>query len=260
MICSNPPISLQIQSKAKRNEKFIDSFIIIRITIFIFRSCDEFITEQAKSIIYASYRIDVPELAKVRDQLIFKFGQQIVPDQEVGVYPRLVLKLSMSNPDRYFCEQYIEAIAASFGIDWEGNSSIGSESSSLPDLLDSSNEKEELFPHHSDPRPHIPASLSSYSHTSSLKNSASSEVDPEKSAVDHLSPPPYNALSKGSSAPLPMDYSKQQPARPVITTTAPVITPATTAVKTQKPPTTTTSSNIPDFDELTRRFEALRKK
>ena len=108
-----------------------------------------------------------------------------MPEREVGVYPNLVVKLSMSNPDRSICEKYLEAIADNAGI--------------------------ELNP------------------SSSSDEAASAEDSHEKAPVKEKAP------------------IKAKPESPTKTTTKP---PQGQAAK----------SNVPDFDELTRRFEELRSK
>lgn len=186
--------------------------------------CDEFITEQAKSVIYASNRMDVPELLKVRDLLVAKYSKTILPDREIGVYPRLVLKLSMSYPERELCEKYLEAIADNFGVDWS---------------IEVTSEEEEAEEEES-VEPSLEVIIRSSTNSNGNLNSVNS-VDSISSAssVSSLNePPPYSDV-KISSAPLPMDYSKQQQ---------------------QQQQQHQTKQNLPDFDEFTRRFEALRKK
>lgn len=193
--------------------------------------CDEFIAEQAKSVIYASNRMNVPELLKVRDLLVAKYSKSILPDREIGVYPRLVLKLSMSYPEKGLCERYLEAIADNFGVDWsvDGSSSSGDE-----EVSDFDNQL-----HLNSPFPISSSSSSCHSLTANVNHSPSSATpatDTFTSTVlpsDSPPPPPYSEMK--SSAPLPMDYSKQQQQQQ-------------------------TKQNLPDFDEFTRRFEALRKK
>ena len=198
--------------------------------------CDEFITEQAKSVVYASNRMDVPELVKVRDLLVAKYTKTILPDREVGVYPRLVLKLSMSYPERGLCEKYLEAIADNFGVDWsaeEGNDDDDEEEDGEEvenDIEDEESKLEMLKTLSPTNSISIPNSLRS----NSPAQSASSSVT---SSHETLPPPPAYADVKSSPAPLPMDYSKQA-----------------------QHPKQQQNNNLPDFDEFTRRFEALRKK
>lgn len=171
---------------------------------FLFRVCDEFIMEQAKSVIYASDRLDVPELASIRDLLESKFGKEIIPEKEVGVYPRLVVKLSMSNPDPTICEQYLEAIAANFGIELHPSSASEEETEAESQSEGIADEKEPAI----EP---TPAAKRAPTVTTTTSSSPSAPIK-----TSHL----------------PMDYSNQQK----------------------------TSKGVPDFEELTRRFEELRSR
>lgn len=184
--------------------------------------------EQAKSVIYASTRMDVPELAKVRELLVEKFTTSILPDREIGVYPRLVLKLAMSCPERGLCEKYLEAIADSFGIDWAASEEAETEGSVNVNL----NEKKAQ-----EDREEALLSLLSSTSSHSLSSSIEPSVCVSKPTPATLTKPPTSVpfTTAAQSAPLPMDYSKQQ------------------QQQNKKQP-------LPDFDEFTRRFEALRKK
>ena len=163
--------------------------------------------------------MDVPELLKVRDLLLAKYSKTILPDREIGVYPRLVLKLSMSYPERELCEKYLEAIADNFGVDWSIEVTSEEEEEKSVDLV-------------------VESKLEIISNGNSVDSIPSASSASSTSSVSSLSePPPY------SSAPLPMDYTKQQLQQ-----------------QQQRQQQQQTKQNLPDFDEFTRRFEALRKK
>ena len=166
--------------------------------------------EQAKSVIYASTRMDVPELAKVRELLVEKYTNSILPDREIGVYPRLVLKLAMSNPERGLCEKYLEAIADNFGIDWESSG----DNEDKEREKESEKEREEALLN-------LLSSTSSHSLSENCNEHSQSQLPSAKS--------PATSPTSLSSAPLPMQQTQKK-------------------------------QSLPDFDEFTRRFEALRKK
>lgn len=166
--------------------------------------------------------MDVPELSKVRELLVEKYTNVILPDREIGVYSRLVLKLAMSYPERGLCEKYLEAIADSFGIDWASSEEKGDTVTNESLNVNKTQDREEAL-------------LSLLSSTSSH----SLLTTPEPATTETLTKPPTSAVTQTPSipsAPLPMDYSKQQNSQ---------------FLKKQ---------SLPDFDEFTRRFEALRKK
>ena len=195
--------------------------------------------EQTKSVIYASNRMDVPELLKVRDLLVAKYTKTILPDREIGVYPRLVLKLSMSYPERELCEKYLEAIADNFGVEWSADNSSEEEE----EVDEKANSQESVEKAEEDAKLEM---LRSLSPSSSHGNSGSPlpSISPLSSSHESLPPPPSYSDVKSSSAPLPMDYSKQSQHQH----------------QNQHQQQQQSKQNLPDFDEFTRRFEALRKK
>lgn len=79
-----------------------------------------------KSIIYACGRIEAPELDRVRDQLVTKFGSAVgdVTSEEgrASVDSSLIVKLSIRNPDLNLSYKYMAAIAECYGISWKPSS------------------------------------------------------------------------------------------------------------------------------------------
>jgi hypothetical protein len=177
--------------------------------------------------------LDVPELLKVRDLLVAKYTKTILPDREIGVYPRLVLKLSMSYPERKLCEKYLEAIADNFGVEWSADvdeeEGEGEQEEEKKGELEIFNEIISKSPTNSQ------GNLNINSCGSSVDSITSSPISSNSCSHESLPPPPYSEIK----APLPMDYSKQQQ---------------------QQQQQQQTKQNLPDFDEFTKRFEALRKK
>lgn len=70
-----------------------------------------------KTIIYATPRVECPELLRVKEQLVARYGKQV--EQTDGVDPRLQVKLSVRNPDPFLVNRYLEMIAASYEVDWK---------------------------------------------------------------------------------------------------------------------------------------------
>ena len=133
-----------------------------------------------RSIVYATPRIECPELGRVKEQLVARYGKQV--EQVEGVDPRLTVKLGVRNPDPHLINRYLDMIATSYEVNWRPPPEAGN-------LLQQQQ-------HPSEP-PMLPAPL------------------------EPLPPPPYT----GTSSPAP---------------------PSTT-------------SSVPDFEELTKRFEQLKQ-
>ncbi|KAJ3331786.1 hypothetical protein HDU76_002238 [Blyttiomyces sp. JEL0837] len=101
------------------------------------RHCDQAIAEAVNTIIYAAPRCEVKELSQVRDQLIAKFGKDFgaaamdnendVVNSRVGtkqvvfdLASNIVHKLRIQTPDPILVDQYLKAIAKAMNVAWEG--------------------------------------------------------------------------------------------------------------------------------------------
>lgn len=81
---------------------------------------DSELVTPVKSLLYGCGRIEAPELERLREQLVAKFGPEfcsVTSDSDkADVDPRLVVKLGIRNPDARLSDQYMMAIASSYGI------------------------------------------------------------------------------------------------------------------------------------------------
>ncbi|KAK9459746.1 regulator of Vps4 activity in the MVB pathway-domain-containing protein [Lipomyces oligophaga] len=88
------------------------------------RECDPGLQEAVKSIIYAAGRTDVKELQQVRDMMIMKFGKEFARDAlenpEISVAPRVYKKLSIEPPNAELVTAYLEEISRTYRIPWSG--------------------------------------------------------------------------------------------------------------------------------------------
>ncbi|KAI8816185.1 regulator of Vps4 activity in the MVB pathway-domain-containing protein [Fimicolochytrium jonesii] len=87
------------------------------------KHCDQAIAEAVNTIIYAAPRIDVKELNMVRDQLIMKFGKEFavaaMENQNDVVNSRIVHKLKVQTPDPVLVDQYLKTIAKAYDVPYE---------------------------------------------------------------------------------------------------------------------------------------------
>jgi vacuolar protein sorting-associated protein IST1 len=90
--------------------------------IQVSKQCPEDIKEAVATLIYAAPRIDVKELAIIREQLIIKFGKEFgmecMSNTNNIVNARIVHKLSVMTPENYLVYQYLNEIAKSHNLDW----------------------------------------------------------------------------------------------------------------------------------------------
>lgn len=84
---------------------------------------DETIRPAVAAVIYAQPRVEVPELALVRDDLVVRFGREFCGQavNNVGniVDGKFCLKLAMRTPEDALVDRYLDTIAESYGISLE---------------------------------------------------------------------------------------------------------------------------------------------
>lgn len=84
------------------------------------RQCDPDLLTPLVSLIYASTRVEVPELMVVRDILLDQYGKRFYEENVTqALDKRLEVKLSMKNPAESLIEQYLMAIAGNFNLDYK---------------------------------------------------------------------------------------------------------------------------------------------
>jgi len=87
------------------------------------KECPADLKEAICTIIYAAPRLDIEELTDIRKQFIIKFGKPFAQDamsnKDNCVNARVVHKLGILTPENYLVYQYLTDIAKSFSIDWK---------------------------------------------------------------------------------------------------------------------------------------------
>ncbi len=87
------------------------------------KECPGDLISCVSTLIWASDRVDVPELVEVRNQLTKKYGKPFVEaamKNEGGVLnDRVVHKLSVKPPSAFLVMSYLREIAAQFGVDYQ---------------------------------------------------------------------------------------------------------------------------------------------
>ncbi|KAJ1998228.1 Vacuolar protein sorting-associated protein ist1, partial [Coemansia thaxteri] len=86
------------------------------------RTIDPGVCEAVHSVIYASTRVDIRELAMIREMLTSKYGKELVReavDNSTGmVSAKLVRKLSVSTPPDNLVQLYLAEIASFYNVKW----------------------------------------------------------------------------------------------------------------------------------------------
>ncbi|KAK4204881.1 regulator of Vps4 activity in the MVB pathway-domain-containing protein [Triangularia verruculosa] len=105
-------------------------------------TCDPGLEEAVKSIIYAAPKTEIKELQTVRTLLAEKFGKEFVlqatENTDGKVSEGVVKKLSVTPPKEELVQGYLEEIARAYGVDWPKgkNKELGDP----PDFMDDDDE------------------------------------------------------------------------------------------------------------------------
>ncbi|KAJ1540712.1 Vacuolar protein sorting-associated protein ist1 [Cladochytrium tenue] len=198
------------------------------------RYCDQSIAEAVNTIIYAAPRCEVKELGQVQAQLFAKFGKDFgmaaLANENDVVNSRLVHKLRIQAPDPLLIDQYLVTIARAYNAPYE------SEVVTVQDL-DAASLIDPLFDGAS--AAPVPASTGAASDLLSFTADAPPPLVAPKTSDAAAPPPP---------GPQAATASHNFPAVPAAKPAAPA------------PSAAAAGGGAPDFDELTRRFEALKRR
>lgn len=191
----------------------------------------------AKSLLYAAGRIDAPELDRIKEQIEAKFGREFGDvNSEVGrtmVDPSLVVKLAIRSPDTQLVNKYLVAIAQIFGVAWEPPAESPLLNEPIPAPLGT-----------------IPPSLTQWPTipSSCMPLPLKSPTSPIMDYPPTQEPPPSYSVAVGQESP-----SAQQPSG-AIAGSQPSSTPPP-PLPSENP---SSNNSVPDFEELNRRFRALK--
>mmetsp|Transcript_31144 Transcript_31144/g.31682 ORF Transcript_31144/g.31682 Transcript_31144/m.31682 type:complete len:471 (-) Transcript_31144:212-1624(-) len=99
------------------------------------KECPEDLKETISTVIWASFKIDIPELQQVRTQLSRKYGSKFSKeaqnnDVKAKVNIRVVEKLTVKPPSQVLVHRYMKSIAEQNGINWEPTVALDTETGS----------------------------------------------------------------------------------------------------------------------------------
>ena len=176
------------------------------------------------SLIYAATRVELPELLTIRDQLLDKYGRKFYETHASAVDPKMIVKLSVKHPEAALVERYIGAIAGSFGVEYD--------EVQLSEVHVDDNDK------------------------------GKREKDNIATSAPPIEPPAYNTVVSpvqpfsGTSNYLPVNYQSQRMA----STEALSMADDTATPSSNTPVPSPKEDSVPDFDDLARRFAALKQR
>ncbi|KAL8783831.1 MAG: hypothetical protein Q9213_004377 [Squamulea squamosa] len=227
--------------------------LLARIGLLEPKECDPGLEEAIKSIIHAAPRTDVKELQQARQLLVEKYGKDFaldaVENRDGKVAERVVKKLRVEPPDPVLVDLYLREIAKTYGVDWPRKPSQGYNGSDEEDDDDEPSSGQAVK---NLEEPLTTDELSKATPPRDLGPKSPVSIAPPSPSTDNLNPRvklPGPPELKPSAK---MSGLKKQ-------------TPSTQA---QSDPKSADSNvhgkgsvggKIPDVDELSRRFAALKK-
>ncbi|KAK3991350.1 regulator of Vps4 activity in the MVB pathway-domain-containing protein [Cladorrhinum sp. PSN332] len=214
-------------------------------------TCDPGLEEAVKSIIYAAPKTEIKELHVVRTMLGEKFGKEFVlqamENSDGKVSPGVVKKLSVTPPKEELVQGYLEEIARAYGVNWpRRNKDLGDP----PDFLDDDDEnpsggqaqkvlEEPLIADPESKAAKAQEELSKATPPTSFGPASPLHVNPPTPSTDNINP--KVTLNKMELTPT------KKPAAGLTVTKKPVAKKGGIA------------DGIPDVDELSKRFAALKR-
>ncbi|KAL2060892.1 hypothetical protein VTL71DRAFT_8944 [Oculimacula yallundae] len=96
--------------------------LLARTGLMEAQTCDPGLEEAVKSLIYAAPRTDVKELQQVRNLLVEKYGKEFaieaLENSDEKVSEKVLKKLTVTPPPQELVNGYLEEIARTYGVDW----------------------------------------------------------------------------------------------------------------------------------------------
>lgn len=144
LLAEDPPREERARIKAEsliRDDNMIEAFEILQLECELLserikllesmKQCPPDLISTISDLIYATPRVDIPELTEIRKQFRAKYGkdfEQAALENRGGVLnDRVVSKLSIHPPAAYLVQTYLEKIAEQFEVDWQPTIKLSTE-------------------------------------------------------------------------------------------------------------------------------------
>lgn len=221
-------------------------------------TCDPGLEEAIKSVLYAAPKTEIKELHTVRALLAEKYGKQFVLDAmentDGKVNEKVVKKLSVTPPKDELVQGYLEEIAKAYGVNWPKRD-LGE---APPDFLDDEDNDDGENPSGGQAQKNSLVPLAA-------EEAGDKEVEAQQEELSKATPPKTIQTNKPLRV-TPSSPSTENPHPKVTLNSLELKTggkaqDATTAKPAPKPAAKKDdiSSGIPDVDELSKRFAALKR-
>eukprot|EP00938_MAST-03A_sp_MAST-3A-sp1_P003795 g3795.t1 len=111
--------------------------VVARLPLLIAeKQCPFDMVNAVSTLIYCARRVQIPELEKIRKQLIKKYGKEFAQRAERNVdacvNERIIHKLSVQPPNAFLVVNYLKEIAKQYGVDWEPEEPVSNQTGAMP--------------------------------------------------------------------------------------------------------------------------------
>ncbi|CAH0484474.1 unnamed protein product [Peronospora farinosa] len=243
--------------------------------------CPYDMREAVCTLIWSASRTEIPELLEVKKQLTKKYGRDFeaaaIRNVDKCVNERVIQKLSVHPPSAFLVISYMQEIAKEFKVDWEPDevqvvdplapipaptgTTVMNAGVSGPDFA-------ALYA--SAPPPgaslsHLPKAPSDHTSMEAAAAPAPLQTSLSRRTVNTYTNQPTHYYSTTTSQPLSVQQSDDvlaEPIQPAPSLPNERLSSSAAAASSGPAPGSAPARNegIPDFDELTARFERLRKR
>jgi vacuolar protein sorting-associated protein IST1 len=135
LLSENPPKEEKARIRAEaliRDDHLIEAYEILQLECELLherikllqysKTCPHDLVSVVSTLIWASHRVDIPELLLIRKQFCAKYGKEFEENAMRNVdgclNERVVSKLSVEPPAAYLVQTYLERICEQFEVDW----------------------------------------------------------------------------------------------------------------------------------------------
>jgi hypothetical protein len=135
MLAEDPPKEEKAKIRAEaliRDDHLIEAYEILQLEcellheriklISYCKSCPHDLVGVVSTLIWASHRVDIPELSLIRKQFVAKYGKHFeenaMRNYDGILNERVVSKLSVEPPPAYLVQSYLEKICEQYDVDW----------------------------------------------------------------------------------------------------------------------------------------------
>jgi len=135
LLAEDPPKEEKARIRAEaliRDDNLIEAYEILQLECELLherikllqysKSCPHDLISVVSTLIWASHRVDVPELMLIRKQFVAKYGkpfeENAMRNYDGCLNERVVSKLSVQPPAAYLVQTYLERICEQFEVDW----------------------------------------------------------------------------------------------------------------------------------------------